>query len=425
MTFAQFKNRFGFIVKYIYRVLIGFVLGLFFWRDKKIILFGNCPVPMFKTNKKKEQFLHNTKYLFLYFNTINSGFKCIYLCDEEDKAGKMKEAGLKHIYSRNSFKGFYYTLRAKYWVTDYAAGSVANPLLAFRAIVINCYHGFGPKRIEHDDFTQSPFKKFQTTRPFIYKVWNFCRQKDDFYIVNSPYNAWYMKSAFITTDKQQVITGYPRLDALHGDIKNSEMFLEEDYYAIKSLKEQGYKLLIYMPTWRDTGEDISGWLKNPKLQEILKESKTILICKLHPADKNCSENTKNDTLYFMNKASDVYPILRFTDGLITDYSSVFMDYLLTDKPMIYYIFDFEKYVEQCRGFIRPFEEYVAGEAPKTEEELLEAINRVVRGEDNYKERRKELRTRFFTYENDGKNCERFVEWIRSLNKKGKNSENTL
>jgi len=418
ITYAQLKNRLGFFFSYCKRVTTGFILGLFVWRDKNIILLGNAPVPMFKTNKKNEQFLHNTKYLFLYFNQHPSNFKCIYLCDDKNRTNEMKQAGLKHIYSRKSLKGFYYSLRAKYWITDYAAESVNNPILTFGAVIINCYHGFGPKKIEHDDETQSPYKKFQKTHPVLYRIWNFCRLKDSFYIVNSPFNADYVQSAFITKDNQQIIIGYPRLDVLYNEIEHSELFLENDYKNIKALKEQGYKLLIYMPTWRDTGNDISGWLKNSKLQEMLKETKTILICKLHPADKNCSENTQNDTLYFMNKASDVYPILKYTDGLITDYSSVSLEYLLLDKPIIYYIFDLNEYTEQCRGFVRPFEEYVAGETPKSEEELLNAIENVVKGEDNYKERRKELRERFFTFENDGKNCRRFVEWITNLNKKG-------
>ena len=417
ITYAQLKNRLSFMVEYICRISTGFILGLFIWRDKKIILFGNCPVPMFKTNKKNEQFLHNTKYLFLYFNQHLSEYKCIYLCDDKEKADKMKSAGLKYIYSRRSLKGFYYTLRAKYWVTDYAACSVANPIFAYRANVVNCYHGFGPKKIEHDDETQSPFKKFQKTRPFIYKIWNFCRFKDAFYIVNSPFNADYVQSAFITKDDQQVILGYPRLDGIYNDIPHSELFMEEDYQTIKSLKEQGYKLLIYMPTWRDTGTDISGWLKNPKLQDILKESKTVLICKLHPADKNFSNTSKNDTLYFINKSSDVYPLLKYTDGLITDYSSVSLEYLLLDKPIIYYAFDLKEYLEQCRGFVHPFEEYVAGEMPLTENELFEAVKHIINGQDNFQERRKELRDKFFTYQ-DGKNCERFVGWIRSLSKKG-------
>ena len=92
-------------------------------------------------------------------------------------------------------------------------------------------------------------------------------------------------------------------------------------------------------------------------------------------------------------------------------------YLLLDKPIIYYAFDLKEYLEQCRGFVHPFEEYVAGEMPLTENELFEAVKHIINGQDNFQERRKELRDKFFTYQ-DGKNCERFVGWIRSLSKKG-------
>ena len=401
-----------FVINAILRIIFGFVIGLFIWRDKNIILIGNCPPPVFKINGKKEQFLHNTKYLYLYLNTINTDLKFVYLCDEKDRVERMQQCGLKNIYSRKSIKGIYYALRAKYWITDYDVSTVASPWLSYGAKIINCFHGYGPKKVIYLDDRYIP--KYS---PLIFNIWNKFRTKEDYVIVNSKWDANYFKSALLTNDNAQKILGSPRLDALFNDIENSSLFMEEEFSNIKSLKEQGYKLLIYMPTWRDTGGDVSGWLNNPKLKKLLKQNKTILICKLHPEDKNFKEDNQSETLYFMKKSSDVYSILKYTDGLISDYSSIFVDYLLLDKPIIYYIYDIKEFQELSRGgFYRPFDEFVAGETPKDENQLLEAIQHIVNGKDDFKQRRKELRDKYFIYQ-DGKNCERVANWIKELNNK--------
>lgn len=120
----------------------------------------------------------------------------------------------------------------------------------------------------------------------------------------------------------------------------------------------------------------------------------------------------------MSNNSDVYPILKHTDALITDYSSVYFDYLLLDKPILYYSPDIEEYQEQCRGFYSPYAELTAGVITQTEEELFKEIRNVIDGIDNYKTQRKTLRDKLFKHQ-DGNNCERITNWVLTL---GKNND---
>ena len=115
----------------------------------------------------------------------------------------------------------------------------------------------------------------------------------------------------------------------------------------------------------------------------------------------------------MNYDSDLYAVLKYMDAMISDYSSVYFDFLLLDRPIIYYVPDLEEYQEKCRGFYEPYENLTAGIKTRTEEELIDAMQDVINGIDNYKEDRKRLRDQTFKYQ-DGKNCERVVEWIKSL-----------
>lgn len=191
--------------------------------------------------------------------------------------------------------------------------------------------------------------------------------------------------------------------------------MEEDYNNIKSLYKQGKKLFFYVPTFRDTQKDISGWLKSRNLHNFLHENNIVLVCKLHPFDKNSLDSDLVEDFYKMASDSDIYAVLKYSDALITDYSSIYFDYLLLDKPILYYVPDLEEYQEKCRGFYRPYEELTAGIKTYNEDELINAMQNVVNGVDNYKGQREKLRDKMFKYQ-DGRNCERVVEWIRSLDK---------
>ena len=72
---------------------------------------------------------------------------------------------------------------------------------------------------------------------------------------------------------------------------------------------------------------------------------------------------------------DIYPLLPYTDVLITDYSSVLYDYLLMPgKGVILYLYDYVDYVKE-RDFNYPFLDNVAGEVAYTFPELLTAMKR--------------------------------------------------
>jgi CDP-glycerol glycerophosphotransferase (TagB/SpsB family) len=85
----------------------------------------------------------------------------------------------------------------------------------------------------------------------------------------------------------------------------------------------------------------------------------------------------------MDNSIDIYPILPYTDVLITDYSSILYDYLLLeDKRVILYLYDYEDYVKD-RDFNYPFLENVAGDITHTFGDLLEAVKQKKYDRNNY------------------------------------------
>ena len=355
-------------------------------------------------------FMHNTKYFFLYMRQQKE-YKTMWLCDDKKMIKIFKNNGITNVCPRNSLKALWWILTAKYWMCDITPNQITRFCSSkTKSIILNFWHGIPLKKLGYDAENQLyNFKKGS----FQEKIYKLLKKEDNYFIANGNFEQQCYVTAFNKEKNYIKILGSPRLDVLFNDIAKSEMFMEKDFEAIKIFKHNGKKIFIYMPTWRDTGSDISGWLNSNLLKNFLRMNNTVLICKLHPLDKNAINLESSDELYIMDNSSDVYPILKYTDALITDYSSVYFDYLLLDKPILYFVPDIEEYQENCRGFYKPFNDLIAGVKSYTEQELINSMQYVIDGIDNYKEKRKILRDEMFKYQ-DGKNCERAMEFIRSL-----------
>ena len=90
----------------------------------------------------------------------------------------------------------------------------------------------------------------------------------------------------------------------------------------------------------------------------------------------------NEDLF--KKGIKLYELLGNTDALLTDYSSVYFDYLLTDKPIGFTIDDFELYGKNRGGYAidNPLE-MMPGMKINTFDDLVQFLTCVSEGKDNY------------------------------------------
>ncbi|MGN1202951.1 MAG: CDP-glycerol glycerophosphotransferase family protein, partial [Eubacterium sp.] len=159
-------------------------------------------------------------------------------------------------------------------------------------------------------------------------------------------------------DLKYIYTGY----SLIANYPRNYIFYDKNQPAAmkKRLGYEGKKLFAYMPTWRGTGRTADTRFQLDTTLEILEElderldDDTVVLVNLHfllAMDIDCSKFKHID--YFPNDY-DTYEILNACDGLITDYSSVFFDYAVTEKRIILYAYDKENYLSS-RGVYIPFE----------------------------------------------------------------------
>lgn len=204
-------------------------------------------------------------------------------------------------------------------------------------------------------------------------------------------------------NKEKVLPiGSPRLDYLFSE-HNTEK-IRADFDRQKP-DFKGKKLILYAPTFRDEEKRDSELISHidiEKFNRLFGEEYALLV-KLHPQIHSGSVNPENDVTGF-----DIADLTLICDIVITDYSSVCMDFALLNKPCIFYAYDLEEY-EAERSFCFGFEDYVPGSVVKTFDALLEEIK-------NPKGKNKDAFEKFnFDYK-DNKNCERLFNAVMKGNR---------
>lgn len=186
------------------------------------------------------------------------------------------------------------------------------------------------------------------------------------------------------------LTGMPRNDLLfnsNGREKLSEIF---------NINLENKKVVFYMPTFRrnfrhkriagnKNWDNIFGFSEfdNERFNYFLKKNNIIFIIKMHPyeeifVNKMISEQG-NDNIKLLkdeilNKNElDLYELVNSCDLLITDYSSIYYDYLLLDRPIIFTPVDLDEYIESTGMLYGPYEFWTPGPKALSQEKLCSNI----------------------------------------------------
>lgn len=212
--------------------------------------------------------------------------------------------------------------------------------------------------------------------------------------------------------KEAVLNGQPRNDVLF-DADFSADLIGCDLGGIDKIKRAtmgGKHVVLYCPTYREP-DDIrpAQALDIVQLNEFALRHNLLIIWKAHPKDISAVEEC--EALVVLDKDSDTYPVMRYADCMITDYSSIYMDYLLLDRPILFFPYDLDAYITK-RGIQHDYHAISPGPKCLTQAQLQEALlDIVVNGCDDWAEAREQIRRDFYEYR-DGRSCERLFAEIR-------------
>ena len=172
------------------------------------------------------------------------------------------------------------------------------------------------------------------------------------------------------------------------------------------------KIVLYAPTFRDEEKynNVFNYLDLEKFNESLGDE-YILALRLHPKIKKfySGEISSKDKYIDCSDYSSEQELLLISDILITDYSSIMIEFALLNKPIIFFTYDFESYLTEERGFYFDFKSTVPGPVVYDSNQLIDVIKSNSFDENKISEF---VKTQF--NEMDGQSSKRVVDYLMKL-----------
>ena len=154
-----------------------------------------------------------------------------------------------------------------------------------------------------------------------------------------------------------------------------------------------------------------------KLNQWCVENETVFVIKRHFYHQKESVDVSkySNITDITGKSMDIQELLMDTDILVTDYSSTYIDYLLLDRPIVFYNFDYQDYLNTDREMYYDYEEVTPGYKAENFDQLMEEFERLIQGEDYFKEERERVCNFFYCKEGQGPIGKKLLEIIKRLN----------
>lgn len=349
-----------------------------------------------------EKYMDNAKYLFEYVNK-NTDIQAVWLSKNPDVINHVRKKAYK-AFDMHSKKGRYYAMHAKVAVITHR-GVNDNADLPFYCFsketkIIQLWHGIPLKKIGFDDTYHSNAQKIdsilfrvkQVIKDRLFPYTNYINDPS-LVLALSEKTRDLFSQAFRVNKEKVIITGYPRNDRLlNSSIEGKEQAAQK-------------KKIIYMPTYRNKqGSCFDLFMQygfDPEqFEKFLIQNNAHFYIKLHPFNL-LSENTLQQigefqSIHFIEE-DDIYESLGDYDILITDFSSIYFDFLLTDKPIIFAPFDKESYLKKDREFYFNYDELTPGPQAHNWEEIMEYIEQSLTDTDYFRLEREQIRNKFHSY----------------------------
>ena len=344
------KNRYtSSRLKHILSSLPYAFLSLFCKRDKKLIVF--CAMHC-------ETFDSNSKFLFLHFLKNEPEYTVKFVINNDELRERLiKEYG-NHFIDTRTKAGKKTAIRAATWVVSWLDLPLGGLFLNFRRFVLHLGHG-------------TPLKGLGLTEKdgkFIKKLYYKLNNTNITYsLASSEFNSHIISRCMGFSTKRVLINGQPRTDVLF-----------EKPIELPELKNGCFNIL-YAPTWRQYSQvklfPFEDFYSN-QLEAFLVKNNIHIFIRFHPAYEESIPqdilSLKNISLFSVKKYSEIMDYINCFDALITDYSSIYLDYMLLERPIIFLPYDLQDY-ESTVGFTMDYEENTPGPKPATMQDFLQTL----------------------------------------------------
>lgn len=312
--------------------------------------------------RQNGRFLDNAKYFFLMAASTRSDLRVTFISEKPEVVETITKQG---------FRALRYPGLASCWHLARCGSAVADStdwirhmrrFLLIRARIVQLWHGIPLKRIELDYWRNVTGRYAWTSRRWAFRMrmlaYRFMGRWIRFAVVATP-STYYREHAFrrAFAAREFPVSGYPRNDfaqSLRGSARELAWSNTDPSVRAKLDEWQrlGRKLVLVTPTFRDSGAvpmqlDAATL---PAIDAFAEAHGVELIFKFHPSERN-ADHIGGAHFHVCARDSDIYPLFPFAAALVTDYSSIGTDFLLTDKPLLYLVPEGDDYSRKDREFL--------------------------------------------------------------------------
>lgn len=371
-----------------------------------------------------QTFKDNPKYLFYWTNENHPEIRSIWMAHDRNDVVYLRRQGFE-AYHRLSLAGLYHALTSKVYVADHHIGNI-NRFLAGGAFFVNLWHGSSVKRVRW----QAPEKFIrryhlknaeEMRTSFFFKVmeYHILFRKIDLCLAPSERQAKDFFAPMMDIPLDKCIVGvYPRNWLLiEGKNAASEFIAKYEPVETRCFVEELArfdKVYIYMPTWRENNLDFMAQtgIDWKQLNDVMEKRNELFVLKFHPftkLDVGAMEQYRNIRIY--PTESDIYTVLPFIDCLITDYSSIYTDFLTMNKEIMLFVFDYEEYIRGSYD-LAEYDKYYVGKKVYDFKQLLSTIES---GEDCHVPQKERNELLEFFWDSHKKNVDLVEEIKKRIN----------
>ena len=329
-----------------------------------------CLAKVFPLKKKLTfviSFPENALFIYEQLKKENPQHHLVFLCHERCYEAFKETGEIVYLVESkkisHTLKGIFHLATSKKIIVDNYYGFLS--VITFKKSVecIQIWHAagaikqFGIKDPSNDGRTLQAIKRFK-------KVY----EKFDKIVVGSEFMATLYKEAFLANESTFLKIGVPRTDFF---FQEKRMEAVRDVLIKENTLLKNKKVILYAPTFRKEEDVVKAIaLDLAKMYEALKEEHVLLL-KLHPKVKSelHLDEQYPGFVFDYSHYPTVNDLLVITDVLISDYSSIPMEYAFLKRKMIFFAYDLETY-QRANGFWETYEKAMPGPVVKTTEAII-------------------------------------------------------
>jgi CDP-glycerol glycerophosphotransferase len=325
----------------------------------------------------------NAVCLLRYLSISTAEKDIVWLANGNPQDNPQYAPWLNHVIvkRKSSIAGLWAYLRSD--VVCFTHGLYSSPRPSRGRVFINLWHGDGPKRTENAAFQVRPGASAVVAGT---RLWGEMKAAD-----------------FDMSPQQVLVVGNPRIDDFDEPLTSRQQTALDDLL--------GPRFIVWMPTYRDSnGAGFREWSDGPRLtdaghvaslgdsaRQARREHGVQVVVKAHPMDRDNYAGAPGlltlDDDWLNQQRLSLYQLLGASSGLVTDYSSVWTDYLVVNRPILLFCPDYVEYGHQ-RGFNVPDLHAVApGPLVTSLEAFQDFVAAVASGVDTDAARRREVAER--------------------------------